>query len=107
MHLISQDRPPWSNSSRRQHRDSFRCRPCHGLRYASQLVGRTERPRVAAQRIRLRLGASGNLTEPFPEKPDGVRWSAYYRMRAKGERYEARALAGLASWGGIWNGDVN
>jgi len=78
--------------------DLFRCRRCHGLRYRSQLTASSERPRIAAQRIRLRLGGSGNLTIPFPDKPEKMRWSAYYRMRAKGERYEARAMANLAFW---------
>lgn len=79
-------------------RERFLCRPCHGLRYRSQLAASAERPRLIAQRIRRQLGASADLTLPFPPKPERMHWRTYYRIRAKGEHYEARAIACLASW---------
>ena len=78
--------------------DRFLCRQCHDLRYASQLTAKVERPRIIAQRIRRSLGASANLALPFPFKPKGMRWRTYYRLRAKGERYETRAIAGLRTF---------
>ena len=77
---------------------SFRCRKCHGLGYRSQLVASTERPRLIAQRIRQSLGGSPSLFEPFTPKPLRMHWRTYDRIREKGERYEARAAAGLAAW---------
>lgn len=78
--------------------ERFLCRQCHGLRYRSQLAASAERPRLIAQRIRRRLGASADLTLPFPPKPERMHWRTYYQIRAKGEHYEARAIACLASW---------
>jgi hypothetical protein len=79
-------------------RGRFLCRPCHGLGYLSQLEARAERPRLIAHRIRRSLGASSNLLVPFPNKPARMHWRTYYRIRAKGERYEARVFARLAAW---------
>lgn len=79
-------------------RGRFLCRVCHRLGYVSQLAASGDRPRIMAQRIRLRLCGDANLCVPFPPKPEGMPWRTYYRLRAKGERYEQRALAGLAAW---------
>lgn len=79
-------------------RDRFLCRLCHGLRYASQLAASADRPRIAAQRIRRKLGASANLVLPFPHKPERMHWRTYYRIRVKGEHHEARAIACLSAW---------
>ena len=78
----------------------FRCRKCHGLGYRSQLEASAERPRLIAQRIRRSLGASRNLFVPFPAKPPKMHWRTYYRIRDKGERFEARAISRL--WGKIF-----
>ena len=75
---------------------SFRCRKCQGLGYRSQLQASAERPRQIAQRIRRSLGGSGNLTLPFPAKPPRMHWRTYDWIRAKGEHYEARAVARMA-----------
>ena len=79
-------------------RDRFRCRICHGLGYRSQLEARAERPRLIAHRIRRSLGASPNLLVPFPAKPPKMHWRTYFRIRERGERFEARAMARLAAW---------
>lgn len=79
-------------------REQFLCRPCHGLRYTSQLSGGADRPRLSAQRIRRKLGGPIGIALPFPFKPKGMHWRTYERMRAKCQRYEARAFAGLAAW---------
>jgi len=76
----------------------FLCRVCHRLGYVSQLAASDDRPMLIAQRIRRKLGAELDLAVPFPLKPKGMPWRTYYRLRAKGERYERRALANLAAW---------
>ena len=44
----------------------FRCRLCLRLRYASQYETHGGRARSRAQKLRMRLGGSPNLLEPFP-----------------------------------------
>ncbi len=79
-------------------RGRFYCRACHRLGYVSQLAASAERPRIMAQRIRRRLGGDPSLFAPFPFKPEGMPWRTYYRLRAKGEHYERRAIKNLAAW---------
>jgi hypothetical protein len=45
-----------------------------------------------AQAIRIKLGGSANLNEPFPRKPEGMRWSTYRRLRRQAEAAESRSL---------------
>jgi hypothetical protein len=63
----------------------FLCRHCYNLTYASQQAQRYARLREKAQAIRQRLGGSANLLEPFPDKPKGMHWKTYYRLRQKAE----------------------
>ena len=73
----------------------FRCRPCHGLVYPSQNVAVADRPMTRAQNIRMRLGGSANLLEPFPGKPKGMHWGTYWRFRDKALKAEMGGLANL------------
>ena len=50
-----------------------------------------------ARAIRMKLGGSLSLADPFPEKPNGMHWRTYYRFCRNGERREGLALAGLES----------
>jgi hypothetical protein len=62
-------------------RRDFRCRRCAHLAYESQREDRMSRQLSKAQTIRLRLGGSASLREPFPEKPKGMHWRTYERLR--------------------------
>ena len=64
----------------------FLCRHCYNLTYASQQVQRYERLMEKARGIRQRLGGSADLSEPFPEKPKGMHWKTYQRLREEAER---------------------
>jgi hypothetical protein len=66
--------------------EHFACRHCYRLAYTSQ----TETPHLRAirptRKIRMRLGAGFSFAEPFPDKPPGMHWLTYLRMRvAAGE----------------------
>jgi hypothetical protein len=66
----------------------FACRRCYGLAYESQQETPMQRGVSKAQKIRMRLGGSVNLFEPFPEKPLRMHWRTYLRLRARGEAAE-------------------
>lgn len=55
-------------------------RHCYGLVYPSQRVAVTDRPMTRAQKIRMKLGGTGNLLELFLRKPKGMHWSPYWRL---------------------------
>ncbi len=74
----------------------FACRHCHGLAYATQQQSPTDRSYTRARKIRTQLGASLNLLEPIPEKPKGMHWRTYQRLRAQALAAEMATTAFLA-----------
>lgn len=66
----------------------FLCRHCHSLGHQSQREPDHDRLISKAQKIRMRLGGSANLTEPFPEKPMGMHWRTYSRLYQKAQEAE-------------------
>jgi hypothetical protein len=66
----------------------FACRRCWGLAYESQQETPMRRGVFKAQKIRMRLGGSVNLFEPFPGKPKRMHWRTYLRLRARAEAAE-------------------
>ncbi len=62
------------------------CQKCGGLSYESQNEPRHFRALRKAQKIRVRLGGSANLTEPFPSMPRYVHRRTYQCLR---RQYEA------------------
>jgi|SRR5665213_197915 len=73
----------------------FACRKCYGLAYESQLEPLRHRGLGKAQKLRKRMGGSPNMLEDFPDKPKGMRWRTYDRLRAAYDVAEARSLLGL------------
>jgi hypothetical protein len=69
----------------------FACRHCYQLGYQSQTEAPYLRAISRAQAIRIKLGGSANLNEPFPWKPEGMRWSTFQRLRRKAELAESRS----------------
>jgi hypothetical protein len=55
---------------------------CHDLSYQSQSETPTLRSIRRVRKIRMRLGAGFSFAEPFPEKPPGMHWKTYRRLRA-------------------------
>lgn len=68
----------------------FACRRCLGLTYESQRETVPRRAISKAQKIRMRLGGSPNLMERFPEKPSGLHWRTYERLRKVHDAAEER-----------------
>jgi hypothetical protein len=59
---------------------SLRCRQCRGLKYQSQYEKPVFRLLSLAQKIRRKLGHSGPLTGPLPDKPRRTLWRTYHRL---------------------------
>jgi hypothetical protein len=72
------------------------CRHCFQLAYASQQESGKNRALYRAQQIRMSLGGSGSIVEPFPERPKGMHRRKYRRLYVKaaiGERAYLSAIA--------------
>jgi hypothetical protein len=76
----------------------FLCRHCYDLVHESQRENAMHRSLRRAQAIRERLGGSTNMTKPFPEKPKGMHWDTYERLRGEHDEAEMEQLAGLRDW---------
>ena len=71
----------------------FRCRKCARAIYAVQSAPRHRRPLVQAQKLRMRLGGSGNIMEPLPVKPRTMHWKRYFKMEQRYSRLVGHATA--------------
>lgn len=80
----------------------FACRACLGLTYASQ----TESPRFRnisrSRKIRVQLGGTADLFDPFPEKPRRMHWRTYMRIRARGEAADNLAKTQAERLAELW-----
>lgn len=68
--------------------DLFRCRHCYGLTNESRhnpIAARRNR----LQAIRRKLGGSVDLSQPFPDRPKGMRRCAYARLLEEYRQIEA------------------
>jgi hypothetical protein len=61
--------------------NSFRCRICAGLAYPSQREGREDRAMRRAHVLRRRLGADPRFGTSLPDKPRGMYWRTFARLR--------------------------
>ena len=48
-------------------------------------------PLTKAQAIRVKLGGEPGFSYDFPEKPKGMHWRTYYRLRMKSQEAESRS----------------
>jgi hypothetical protein len=76
----------------------FAWRYCHRLAYHTQHENAYGRGLLKAQRIREKLGGSGDMTLPFPPKPKGMRWRTYYRLKDADRGGEMRWITGVQAW---------
>jgi hypothetical protein len=76
----------------------FLCRHCCGLTYQSQQEQPYERALRRADSIRTRLRGEPGMASPFPEKPKGMHWRSYERLRQRAARAEGAANEHLWMW---------
>ena len=69
----------------------FGCRTCHRLSYRSRNHTKY-RPLFRAQDIRIRLGGSASIYDPFPPKPKGMWWNTYRRLSEQEEQHYANYI---------------
>jgi hypothetical protein len=73
----------------------FACRHCYRLAYTSQQESAHESGLWKSQKIRMRLGGSASMADLFPEKPKGMHWRTYDRLRRLHDGAEERSTIGL------------
>ncbi len=76
----------------------FVCRHCYELVYPSQYETYHDRMMRKARNIRLRLGGSLSLTEPFPKKPKGMHWKTYFRLKDESDMAASAMLGKYQKW---------
>jgi hypothetical protein len=74
------------------------CRRCRQLAYDCQQESAKHRALHVAAEIRVKLGGSASMADPFPPKPKGMHWGTYRRLYAKAEQREAIFFGGLAAF---------
>jgi hypothetical protein len=76
--------------------DKFASRQAFSLAYGTQNEAPRHRQLSKAQEIRRRLGGSGSLFDPFPDKPKGMHWTTFLRLQETSERAANTSLAAMA-----------
>jgi hypothetical protein len=76
----------------------FACRRCYRLGHRTQREDAGGRAREKARKIRLRLGGSGSLMEPFPWRPKGQWLKTYVGLWEKADAAEERFLNLFGAW---------
>ncbi len=79
----------------------FATRRAYGLAYRSQRERAYDRALTRTQDIRMKLGGSQSLAEPFPDTPRGMWWRTYWRLRGEAQEAEYRSWLGVAQRLGI------
>ena len=79
------------------HRARFLCRHCYALPYGSQNEDYVDRMVRKARRLRARLGASDDLSQPILWKPKGMHQKTFERLRKAAEKADEEAALALAA----------
>ncbi len=85
----------------------FACRQCKGLAYTSQSEQADDRAARRANRIRKRLCWPVGIFNPCREKPKGMHWQTYWRLRAKHDRLVMVSLEGMSQRLGTMKQSLN
>ena len=74
----------------------FACRHCHKLAYQCQRETNDDRVMRRAEAIRQRLGWGAGVANPEGEKPKGMHWRTFVRMKAEHDAFANASLAGIS-----------
>jgi hypothetical protein len=85
----------------------WRCRHCYGLTYATRQAAPQYRLILKAQKIREQLRGNLGVINAFPDKPKGMHWRRYTRLRLVHDQAVANSLATLTPFFGRVTGDVS
>jgi hypothetical protein len=69
----------------------FLCRSCCGLPYASQNESDHDRALRRARKLRRRLGAGAGIGDPIWDKPKGMHWRTFERLKEQAEQADHMA----------------
>jgi hypothetical protein len=67
---------------------TYRCRHCHRATYMSQHVNQEGRKRLAASKLRLKLGGLPAINEPFPHKAKWKHYRTYQSTKQQAQTLE-------------------
>lgn len=79
----------------------FACRHCQKLAYECQREADDDRALRRANTIRRRLGWKPGLANPIGDKPKGMHWRTYERLKAEHDAFANTSWAGMAKWLGL------
>jgi hypothetical protein len=85
----------------------FACRHCYKLAYACQRETADDRAARRTNTLRKRLGWQAGILNPVGEKPKGLHWSTFERLKARHDVAALSALTGLAEQIGMMNGRLD
>lgn len=74
----------------------FACRHCHRLAYPCQRETDANRACRRADNIRRRLGWEPGILNGDGDKPKGMRWDTFERLKAEHDAFAKASLAGMA-----------
>jgi hypothetical protein len=76
----------------------FACRHCYRLSYTSQQESMCQRGAWKSHKIRMRLGGQPSVFDDFPDRPKGMHWRTYLRLRDRAKTAESGIplLAGMS-----------
>jgi hypothetical protein len=70
---------------------NYACRHCHRAQYLSQKQNTATRKRLAACKLRLKLGGLPDIREPLPPKAKWEHRKGYQKLRSQAQALEAQA----------------
>jgi hypothetical protein len=81
----------------------FACRHCHKLAYECQRETEDDRALRRADTIRRRLGWKVGIANPKGDKPKGMHWRTFERLKAEHDAFANASWSGLAERLGLMN----
>jgi hypothetical protein len=76
----------------------WRCRKCYQLTYATRQAAPRQRLILKAQKVREQLGGKLGVLDVFPDKPKGMHWRRYDRLRRFHDQAVENSLAMLSPY---------